>query len=472
MKPRYRELVSPAEALARLLGRLGPPGSLPAEEVAVEAACGRVSAEPVFAALSSPPYHAAAMDGIAVRAADTLGAAPTRPRVLASPAEALPLDTGDPLPPGFDAVIPVEQLNDAPGGFEILQAAAERQHVRLKGEDVVSGELLLARGRRLGPAQLGALLSANVTRVRVRRRPRVAILPTGDELCEPGEDPSDGRVIDSNSRMLAAMVEAWGGAAERLPPERDEPERLADRVRQAFARGADALLVLAGSSAGRGDFTPRVLASAGELLFHGLALMPGKPTAAGLVDGRPVLGVPGFPVSAALAAERLLRPLLAHLLGVAPEQPEAVRARLLRALPSRPGLEEVVRVVLGRFAHGWVAAPMGRGAGAIASLSRAHGLLVVPAALEGLEAGAEVEVELLRPRPEVEQGLLFAGSHDLALALVDDALSATRPGAGLSVTPLGSLGGLGALARGEAHLAGCHLLDPPSGEYNLPQVRA
>jgi len=472
MRPRYRDLVTPEEALARLLARLGPAGGLPAEELPVAEAAARVTAAPVFAAISSPPYHAAAMDGIAVRAADTAGASPTRPRVLPSPAAALPVDTGDPLPAGFDAVIPVEQLNAADGGFEILQAASERQHVRLKGEDVVAGELLLARGRRLGPAQLGALLTANVTRVAVRRRPRVAILPTGDELCEPGEDPSEGRVIDSNSRMLAAMVEAWGGAPTRLAPELDEPGRLATRMRAAVAEGADVLLVLAGSSAGRGDFTPRVLAEVGELLFHGLALMPGKPTAGGLVGGRPVLGVPGYPVSAAVAAERLLKPILAHMLGMPPERPEQLRARLLRPLPSRPGLEEVIRVVLGRFPEGFVAAPLGRGAGAIASLGRAHGLLRMPAPREGLEAGAEVTVELCRPREEIERGLLFAGSHDLALALADDALCEARPGAGLSVAPLGSMGGLGALARGEAHLAGCHLLDAASGEYNLPHVRA
>jgi putative molybdopterin biosynthesis protein len=472
LKPRYRELIAPEIALARLLERLGPPGSLPAERLPSEQAVGRVSAEPVFAGLSSPPYHAAAMDGIAVRAEDTRGAAPTAPLGLAAPGQAREVDTGDPMPAGFDAVIPVEALQEVPGGFEIRQAAAPGQHVRLKGEDVVAGELLLARGRRISPAHLAALLSTQVLEVSVRRRPRVAILPTGDELCEPGEDPSDGRVIDSNSRMLAAQVLAWGGQPERLAPERDDPERLRARLDQALEAGADVVLVLAGSSAGRGDFTPRVLAEAGELLFHGLTLMPGKPTAAGLVRGRPVLGVPGFPVSAAVAADRLLRPLLEHLVGVPTEEPPGLQARLLRGLPSRPGLEEVLRVVVGRFPEGWVVAPLGRGAGSIAGLSRAHGLVRVPAALEGLEAGSQVEVELLRPRAELEAGLLFAGSHDLALALLDDALGAARPGAGLSVAPLGSLGGLGALARGEAHLAGCHLLDAESGEYNLTQVRA
>lgn len=469
MKARYRRLTDPETALARLLEKLGPPGSLGAEEIPVEAALDRITAGPVAAALSCPPYHAAAMDGIAVVSARTAGASPTAPLLL-GPTEAQPIDTGDPMPEGFDAVIPVEQIGtETDGRFSIQAAASARQHVRLCGEDLVAGEMILPGGRRLGPAHIGALLSAGVTRVLVRKRPRVAILPTGDELCEPGEDPSDGRVIESNSRMLAAYLLGFGAQPIRLPGVPDDPAALAAALRSAL-EGADVALVLAGSSAGRDDHTPGLIASLGELVFHGLGLMPGKPTAAGIALGKPVIGVPGFPVSAAVVAERLLRPLVAHLLGSAPPERQELTARLARNVPSRPGVEEVLRVVLGRIGGTLTAAPLGRGAGTLSTLTRAHGLIRVPAAREGLPGGSEVAVELLVTRHEVEQSLLLAGSNDLALSVLDDLLGARAPGASLNVAPLGSLGGLAALGRSEAHLAGTHLLDPATGEYNLKEV--
>ncbi len=466
---RYRELIDPQTALRRLLADT-PPGRLEPERIAVEDAAGRCCAEAVHAAISAPPYHAAAMDGIAVRSAATAGASPTRPLELSSPAEAIPIDTGDPLPAGYDAVVPVEQINPtAGGGYEIQAAVAARQHVRLTGEDMVAGEMILPAGRLIQPAHVGAMLGAGVVEIAVRRRPRVAILPTGDELCEPGQDPSGGGVIESNSRMLSASVRIWGGRPQRRAPVADDPQRLAAAIEAALAE-ADVLLVLAGSSAGRDDYTPHLIAEQGELLFHGLRVMPGKPTAGGRIDGKPVLGIPGFPVSAAVAADLLLRPLLAHLLGTAAAEPERLSARLARAVTSRPGLEERLRVVVGRFATGHVAAPLGRGAGAITTLSRAHGLIAVPPASEGLAAGSPVEVALLQPRAVIDAGLLLAGSNDLALSLLDDLLGQHRPGASLSVSPLGSLAGLAALARGEAHLAGAHLLDPVSGTYNLVDV--
>ncbi|NMB77207.1 MAG: molybdopterin biosynthesis protein [Myxococcales bacterium] len=469
MKPRYRELLDPGLALARLLARLGPPGSLPAERIKVEAAAGRLTSARVRARHSSPAYHAAAMDGIAVAAAATAGASATSPQRLLSGREAFPIDTGDPLPAGCDAVIPIENLQAVADGFEITAAAYPRQHVRLTGEDLSGGEILLASGRLLTPARMGVLLAAGVTEIEVRCRPGVGILPTGDELCQPGEDPRPGKVVESNSRMIAAMVADWGGAPQRLSPVVDREDLLEDAVRDA-ARRFDVVLTLAGSSAGRGDFMPAIIARCGELLFHGLALMPGKPAFAGLVDGTPVIGLPGFPVSAVVVAERLVRPVLAHLAGAALPERERLSATLLRSIPSRAGLEEIIRVLVGKIGARWVAVPLGRGAGALTTLARAQGLVRISAADEGLQAGAPVEVELLCSRREVEESVLFAGSHDLALSLLDDFIGRKAPGCSLAVLPVGSQAGLLALARSEAHLAGSHLLDSDGRDYNREAI--
>ncbi len=444
----------------------------PAEELlAVEDAAGRVTAHPVIAAVSSPSYHGAAMDGFVVRAVDTLGAAEASPLRLRRGAQAVPIDTGDALPEGFDAVVKVEDVHEPDEDtIEVVAAATPWQHVRLTGEDVVAGELLVPQGKLLGAYDLGAMLAAGVTRVAVRRRPRVALIATGDELVEPGTPPGPGRVVEFNSRVLAALVRGWGGEPARLPPVRDDRGALEAAVRAALAEH-DIVALIAGSSAGRDDHSAAVLSTVGELVFHGLAVMPGKPTAAAVTPtGQPVLGLPGYPVSCAVAAERLLAPLVAAYLGLAPPVREVVRARVARKIPSKVGHEEVLRVQIGRVGAAWVAAPLPRGAGVITSLSRATGLLSIPALAEGLEAGDEVNVELLVTRAEAERTLVHVGSHDLALDVAGDLLRRRHPGRALASANVGSLGGLHALARGECHLAGTHLLDPATGTYNRPYV--
>jgi putative molybdopterin biosynthesis protein len=472
LRPTYLHMLSPQAAWAALAARVALPDPRPEEEVPVEDAAGRVNARPVFAARSSPPYHGAAMDGYAVRAADTWGASDATPVRLARPAAARPIDTGDPLPEGYDAVIKIEDVHEPDeGAIEIVAAAPPWHNVRLTGEDVVTGELVVPQGKRLGAFDVGALLAAGVTRLHVRRRPRVALIASGDELVEPGVETRPGDVVEFNSRVLAALVRDWGGEPVRLPPVVDDPARLEAAVRAA-AEAHDVVVLIAGSSAGRDDHTARVFSAAGELLVHGINVMPGKPTAAVVTPaGRPLLGLPGYPVSCAVAADRLLRPLLALLLGAAPAERETLRARVARKLPSKVGHEEVVRVQVGRVGGRWIAAPLPRGAGVITSLSRANALLTVPALAEGIDAGEEVDVELLVPRGEAAQTLVHVGSHDLALDLAGDLLRRRHPGRSLASANVGSQAGLHALARGECHLAGTHLLDPATGDYNTPYVR-
>ncbi|MEW6269830.1 MAG: molybdopterin biosynthesis protein [Thermodesulfobacteriota bacterium] len=459
------------------------------EPLRAEDALGRVTAEAVHARASVPHYHGAAMDGIAVRAEDTAGATDAHPVDLehGTPDRvARPfawVDTGNALPAWANAVVMIERVftggaasaaSDAGGprtvsGREarvvhVRAAAPPWQHVRLVGEDVVAGEPLLPRGHRIRPWDVGALLAAGVEEVAVRPRPVVAILPTGDELIEPGEPRRPGRIVEFNSRMIAAFVEEWGGAAVRLPPVRDDLDAIRARVDRALD-DADVVCVIAGSSAGQRDFSALALGELGELLVQGIEVMPGKPAIVVAVAAERgarasvALGIPGYPVSAAVVCRELLEPLVAHLLGAATADRPTVRAVVPRRVPSRLGQEELVRVALGEVGERLVASPLARGAGAITTMARADGFLRIPRAVEVLSAGDEVEVELLRPLAEVLGTIVVAGSHDPVLGVLEDALRSTHARCKLATRSIGGVAGLVALGRDEAHVAAIGAFD-------------
>lgn len=450
---------------------------LEGEEIALEHALGRVTAEPIWARLSSPHYHAAAMDGYAVRAADTAGASDRFPITLTLGKAAMYVDTGDPLPAWADCVIPievVEPVGRTEGGRAVeairLRAAVPPwSHVRPMGEDMVATELVLPAGRVLRPVDLGAIAGCGHARLRVRRRPRVAIIPTGSELVPVGQKPGPGQIPEHNSLVLASQVEMWGGEASRLPIVADDVDRLKQAVDTAAA-AHDLVLVNAGSSAGSADFTARVVDSLGELLVHGVAVRPGHPVILGMIsrgDGRrvPIIGVPGYPVSAALTGEIFVEPLLARWLGRPAAEPITQSAVLTRKVHSSAGDDEYLRVTVGRVGERVVAAPLPRGAGVITSLVRADGIVLIPAGMSGIEAGETVQVRLYCSPADIERTILALGSHDLTLDLMAQHLA--ERGRRLASANVGSQAGLVALRRGEAHFAGCHLLDPETGQYNV-----
>lgn len=469
----YLEDIPLEEALQRFwaaLERVGALTPLPGQSVAVDVALGRVTAEAVFARTSVPHYHAAAMDGIAVRAEDTLGASETSPLQLQLGPQATWVDTGDALPPETNAVIMAEQVQDlGEGRLEILAAVAPWQHVRPMGEDLVATELVLPENHALSAVDLGAVVAAGHTCVNVRRRPRVAILPTGSELVEPGAPLLPGAIVDFNSVVLAGQVRDWGGAPNRLPITPDDRSLIRDRVAGALEEH-DVVLINAGSSAGSEDYTAGIVRELGELLVHGVAIRPGHPLILGIARDRALIGIPGYPVSAILTSELFLKPLLYRLQGLpSPARPTA-RATITRKLLSPMGEDEFVRVKLGLVGDRLMAAPLSRGAGVIMSMVRADGLARLPRFSEGVHAGAEVEVDLLRSMGDIRKTVVAIGSHDLALDLVSNALARRTPGASLASANVGSLGGLLALARGEAHLAGSHLLDEQTGDYNVSYI--
>ncbi len=472
----YLQMKPLPEARELFLSRFDWPSLLEVDDVAVADSVGRVLAAPVYARFSAPGYHASAMDGIAVRSEQTWGASEATPVELSVGEQTRFVNTGDVLPEGCDAVVMIEGVERLSGERVRIEAAAHPwQHVRRAGEDIVATEMLFARGHRVTPADTGALLAGGILRVAVKRRPRVLVLPTGAEMIAPADVPPEGlppgRIVEFNSTVLGGLVEEAGGEwvrGERLP---DELPRLQAAISDALAGGrADAVLLIGGSSAGAKDFTRAAVAAVGEVLVHGVTMMPGKPTVLGAVHERPVVGMPGYPVSAIVAFEQLVAPALARMLGAPEPGRPTVLATPTRKVASKLGMEEFVRVRLGRVGERLVAAPMPRGAGAITTITEADGFLRVPADLEGVAAGQEVSVELLRPLAEVERTVVAVGSHDMSLDVLADLLRARSAGFRLSSSHVGSLGGLLALRRGACHLAGSHLLDPDEGSYNVRAI--
>src|SRR5919202_2042949 len=464
--------VPAAEALAAwsaACAAAGCPDRVESVRLGLLEAVGGVTAEPVWATRSSPSFDASAMDGIAVRAGDTIGASESTP-VLIDAGGYVVVDTGDPLPDGFDAVVMREHVHyDDAGRAELRGSVVPYQHVRSIGEDVSATELLLPVGHRLRAVDVAAAAAAGATDVLVYRAPVVAVLPTGDEIRPVGTEPAPGVILDTNSLMLAAQAEAAGCEAWRTEILPDDPDTIAAAVRDAAAR-ADLVIVCAGSSAGRDDHTAAVVERLGTLAVHGVAVRPGHPVVMGAVDATPVLGAPGYPVSAALTFDIFAAPVLAALEGAAPPEHPRARARVARKLASSMGMDDWIRVRLGRVGGELVATPLPRGAGVLTSLVRADGLLVVPAGVEGHHAGEHVDVTLLRGVGEIERTIVAVGSHDLVLDLAASKLRAVDPSVTLASSNVGSLGGLVALRDGLCHLAGSHLLDPETGEYTLPYV--
>ncbi len=434
----------------------------------------RLLAKPVKASRSVPAYNAAAVDGIAVRASATFSAIPEAPVFLSAGTDAVQVNTGDPLPGGADAVVMIEKAEFADDRCEIREAVYPWQNVRKTGEDIIKGEILLPAYHRIRSCDQGALLAAGILSVEVFRKPRVLIIPTGDEIVLPEEarDPiKPGTILEVNGQMLASMVAECGGEATLAKVAPDNFEKIKEAVISGSAAGNDIILTIAGSSAGSEDFTPTVLSQLGELFVHGVMVMPGKPTLLASVGNRPVVGIPGYPVSAFVSFREFVRPLLYQMQGLQAPEPEKIEAFMGRKLPSRPGLEEHVRVILGKVRNRAIAIPLAGGAGTMTSVIRADGILRIPPETSGLTEGEKVSIELLTSLPELNNRLLAIGSHDLTIDLLASLLKEKSEGKiTISSSNIGSMGGLLAIARGIAHFAGSHLLDAQTGDYNRSYI--
>ena len=469
----YLKTIPLVEAVEKTQAALDREALVSSEVIPTHKAAGRVLSEAVFAEYSSPTFHSAAMDGIAVIAKETFTAREGAPLRLEKGVSYHPVNTGNPLPEKCDAVIMIENVVSVDDDHVEIEAPAfPWQHVRRIGEDIVATELLLPQNQQLSPYDIGALLSAGIWEVRVWERVRLCIIPTGDEVLdfEDRPSPKPGQVIESNSQILSAMARALDCEVERIPPVPDVPELLEQTVKEQLDANNHIVIICAGSSAGSKDFTRATIAQFGNVLVHGVAAMPGKPSLLGVCNGKLVAGAPGYPVSAVVCFEELLTPLIAWMSRKpAPERPK-VAAELTRKVPSKLGVEEFLRLSIGKVGDKYVATPLARGAGCITTMSRAQGVGRISPNAEGIEQHATITSELLVPEKRLDDVLVTVGSHDNTLDILSDELMGLEHPVRLASSHVGSMGGLLAIKSGSCHIAGAHLFDPETNDYNFPFI--
>ena len=472
----YLKMETLADARRILLDAFPAENRLAEETVPVTDAVGRVLSQPVFAKLSSPNFHAAAMDGIAVAAEITFGAAESSPKKLVMGQNAHYVNTGHVMPAHTDAVIMIEHVNVLDDlRVEIEAPAFPWQHVRRMGEDIVATELVFPRYRKINPHDLGALITAGIFEVAVWKKPLFFIQPTGSELVDHRDISTTGlapgQVIDSNSHMLGGLVASCGGRFIRNSIIRDDLEQITAAVRTAAIGESDILFIIGGSSAGSMDFSQKIIADLGEVLVHGVTMMPGKPVIIGKINGKPAFGIPGYPVSAIISFDQLIRPLINAMLHQ-PDPPEETAMVLpTKKIPSKLGLEEFLRVKLGAVNDVIVATPLPRGAGCITSFTEADGIIRIPNHIEGLPENQPTPATLLRPLHEIQNTIVAVGSHDNTMDVLADLIRARSSRISISSSHVGSMGGLMAIKKGLCHVAGTHLLDPDDGSYNISYLK-
>ncbi|SHH17013.1 molybdopterin biosynthesis protein [Tepidibacter thalassicus] len=434
------------------------------EEIDVLNSLNRVTYEAVFAKNSSPHYNSAAMDGIAVVAENTYGANEVNPKILAEGKDFVYINTGNLIKEPYNAVIMIEDVIEMEEGkVKILNPAYPWQHIREIGEDIVAGEMIIPSNKKIRPLDLGALIAGGVEKLKVYKKPKIGIIPTGSEIVEKFEDLKEGKIIDSNSRVFEGLVLEYGGEPNRISPIKDDYELLKNTILKAVDEN-DIVLINAGSSAGSEDYTVNIIKEIGKVLVHGVAIKPGKPTILGIVNEKPVIGIPGYPVSSYIVFELFVKPLILKYSKFEEKKEEIRKAVLSKRIVSTLKNKEFVRVNLGYVKDKLIATPLTRGAGVTMSLVKADGVVEVPQSSEGIEAGDWVEVKLLKDEDRIKDTLVSIGSHDLIMDIISDIMP-------LSSGHVGSMGGIMAMRRGECHVSPIHLLDESTGEYNISYIK-
>lgn len=461
----YLKTIPVEEALDKYYSALREKGILDKfiEEVLTTESLGRVTSEAIYAKCNSPLFNAAAMDGICVDSKITKNTSEEKPVVLKLGLDYKIVDTGDAIKPPFDAVIMAEDVIEIDDEtIKIMSPVAPWENVRPIGEDIVVGEMILESNHKIKPIDIGALIAGGILSFKCHKKLNVGITPTGDEIISPKENPKEGDIIDSNSYMIKALVDNAGGIGKRYDIVEDDYEKIKSQLKKSIAEN-DISIINAGSSAGTEDYSVHILRELGEVIVHGVSMKPGKPVILAIVDGKPVIGLPGYPISAYLAFDLFVKPLLCHDKNNDDEIEAVSSNRLVSSLKHR----EYVRVKVGRVEDKYVASPLNRGAASQMSMVRADGLLIIPQNSEGVESGETVKIKLIKDRKSIDNTLVSIGSHDVLMDIVADLMANKYENFTLSSTHVGSMGGLMALKRGETIIAPTHLLDENDGTYNI-----
>jgi len=423
------------------------------ETIDVKLSIGRVTSSEVIALLSSPFYNASAMDGIAVKHLDTVNASETN---LVRLTNYEYVNTGNPIPIEYDAVIMIEDINEI-DGIHIIKPAKLFQHIRPIGEDIVMGEMIIPRNHKIRPIDLSAIIAGGLKTVDVIKKPKVTIIPTGTEIIDDPDKMEIGKILDSNSYFIKSALDELGAVTKVVSVQKDEFSVLRSVVSKA-CDDSDLVIIGAGSSAGSKDYTKAIIEELGEVFVHGINIKPGKPTIIGKIGNAVVIGLPGYPVSTYVSFDLVVKPLIEKVLSYSSKR-KIIKAKLVKKVYSSLKHHEFVRVKLGRVGGVIVCSPLDRGAGVTMSLVKADGLMIIPKDIEGFNPGI-VEVELLNSK--YENTIVSIGSHDLAMDYINDEL--TKSGFSLSSSHVGSYGGVIAIKKGECHIAPVHVLE--DGLYN------
>lgn len=465
----YLKTVSVEEAYDKYYDALKKVGALDkkVEQVPTTEALGRITTEAIFAKCNSPLFNAAAMDGICIESAKTKNASEENPVILKSSVDYKIVDTGDAIKPPFDAVVMAEDVIEVDEDtVKIIEPVSGWENVRPIGEDIVAGEMIIESNHKIKPIDIGALVAGGILKFNYYKKLSVGVIPTGDEIINMKDNPKEGDIIDSNSYMIKSLVDNAGGIGKRYDIVRDDYEKIKAKIKESVADN-DITIINAGSSAGTEDYTVHVLRELGEVIVHGVSMKPGKPVIMAIVNNKPVIGLPGYPLSAYLAFDLFVKPLLNNY----KTNDEIIKAVVSKRLVSSLKFREYVRVKVGKVGDKYIASPLNRGAASQLSMVRADGILIIPQNSEGVEAGEVLDVRLLKTRKSLDITLLSIGSHDILMDIVADLMSKKYDDVALSSTHVGSMGGLMALKRGETIIAPTHLLDENNGKYNVDIIR-
>lgn len=434
------------------------------EKISVLDSVGRVTYKAVYANYCSPTYAASAMDGIFLFSEKIKEATEVTP-VYLNENDFKYVNTGNPLDLSLgDCVVMIEELIELEdGNFKIIKNAKPWQHIRPIGEDIVAGEMLIKSNHKILPQDLGALITGGIKEIEVYKKPMVAIIPTGDEVIDIfKEEFKEKSVIDCNSYIFSAQIKEWGGIPYIQEKLKDNYNEMKKKLKE-LSKNYDVLVVNAGSSAGSKDYTKNVIEEIGEVIIHGVAIKPGKPTILGKINGKPVIGIPGYPVSAYLAMDIFMKPLLEKMTNIFNVE-NFIEGKLGKSIVSSLKHKELVRVTLHKNKDEYIVMPLARGAGITTSLSKADGILEISKSVEGIGLGERVKVRLLKPLKEIDNNLVSIGSHDIVMDLIGDSIK-------LCSTHVGSFGGILAIKQRNTDIAPIHMLDEESGEYNISFIK-